>query len=112
MHCGRGIAETILYLELIRLVETLWPVGRVLSRVSFFVYLGETGTDQEGRWEILRRKLLMRPKNAGSRRIARLGQEIKKRSIQSIGVPCLHFGLPALERTLGGICRGRCASSG
>ena len=39
-------------------------------------------------------------------RIARLGPEIEK---GSIGVPCLHFGLPALERTLGGISRGRSA---
>ena len=45
-------------------------------------------------------------KNAGSRRIARLGQEVKK---GSIGVPCLHFGLPALERKLGGISKGRSA---
>ena len=42
-------------------------------------------------------------------RIARLGPEIEKGSIHSIGVPCLHYGLPALERTLGGISRGRSA---
>lgn len=36
--------------------------GPCYPGVSFFAYLGETATDNEGRWEIFRRKLLMRPK--------------------------------------------------